>query len=411
MTRSDTRDDATRRGDRNRGDHRCRVLHVITMLELGGAQQNTLHTVRHLDRERYDVALAVGPGGMLDDEARSIPNLTLNFVESLVREIAPARDVRAVAALVSLIREFRPDIVHTHSSKAGILGRLAAFLGGVPCVVHSVHGFGFTPAQRAPVRSAFVAVERLVAPLTTHFVAVSRANITEGVRRGLFARDDVTLIRSGFPLGEFLEAPRHRAAVRRELAIGDDELLVGGIACLKPQKDPLTFAAVAARVLDRVPRARFVLAGDGEMRGALEQRLSALGVADRVHLLGWRDDVPRLMHAMDVLLHTARWEGLPRVLPQAMAAGLPVVATAVDGAPEAIEDGVTGLLSAPRDVAGLAEGVIRLLDAAELRCRLGSAGRARVAEFSDERLVPAQQRLYDRLSSGEALTGAYPEHV
>jgi glycosyltransferase involved in cell wall biosynthesis len=385
------------------------VAHAITLLELGGAQQNTLHTVRHLDRRRFEVTLLAGRGGLLDDEARRIPDLGLHFVDDLVRPARPWRDLRALAALTALLGRLRPDILHTHSSKAGILGRLAARLSGVPVVVHSIHGFGFTPGQPAPVRAAFLAAERLVGPWTSHFVAVSRANVAQGIRTGLFERSRVTLVRSGIPVADFAGAPSTRAAtraaVRGELAVGAGETLVGSISCLKAQKDPLTFAEVAARVVAREPRARFALAGDGVLRPALEARLLRLGVAGRVRLLGWRHDVERLLAGFDLLLHTSRWEGLPRVLPQAMAAGLAVVATAVDGAPEAVRHGWNGLLAAPGDADALAAAVAELLADPDRRRRMGERGRARVGEFDVGHLVPAQEALYDRLLAATAAAG------
>jgi len=376
---------------------RSRVLHIITLLELGGAQQNTLHTVRHLDRSRFEVALIAGRGGLLDDEARAIPDLDCRLLPDMVRAIAPAHDLRATRAIVAAMRELTPDIVHTHSSKAGIIGRLAAAYCRVPIVIHSIHGWGFTPAQSPPVRAAFVAAETIAARATTHFVAVSRANVTEGVRRGLLGRARTSVIRSGFPLAEFAAEPADRAGVRSELGLEPDCPLIGSISCLKPQKDPLAIVEVADRVLRAVPAARFVIAGDGALRAVVERRIEELGLIGRVLLLGWRRDVARLMAAFDLLLHTSRWEGLPRVVPQAMSVGLAVVATAVDGAPEVVRDGETGLLAPPRDVSALAAGVVRLLRDPQLRRRMGHRAAAVVDEFDEIHLVPAQERLYERL--------------
>ena len=216
---------------------------------------------------------------------------------------------------------------------------LAARLARVPKVVHTIHGYGFHAAQPRAQHRAFLALERLAARCTDRFIAVSRANLEEGLARGLFTRDRVSLIRSGIALREFGDRSRGpggsapQGGLRGELGLPEDAPLVGMVACLKPQKSPLTFVEVAARVAREVPRAVFVIAGDGELRPAVETRAEQLGLGGRLRLLGWRRDVPRVMASLDVLLHTSLWEGLPRVLPEAIASGVPIVATSVENAP------------------------------------------------------------------------------
>lgn len=381
-----------------------RVCHVITRLDLGGAQDNTLYTVSHL-RPPFLPSLLCGPGGILDEEARRL-GVPLWFVPSLQRDIRPQRDLAALLHLARLLREERPDIVHTHSSKAGILGRLAARLAGVPHIVHTIHGYGFHDGQPWPLRRALVGVERLASRVTTRFIAVSRANLEEGIALGLFRRDRVSLIRSGVRLEAFEEAARDparpgaRDAVRDELGLPRDTPLVGMIACLKPQKSPLTFVEVAARVAREMPAAAFVLAGDGELRPEVERRARELGLSGRLRLLGWRRDVPRVMASLDVLLHTSLWEGLPRVLPEAIAASVPIVATGVDGARDILRDGETGIVRPPHDVDGLAEGVLRLLGDRNLACGIASRAKAVLPEFDIDGMVRAQERLYLSLVEG-----------
>ena len=371
-----------------------RVCHVITKLELGGAQQNTIYTLAHLDRSRFDTILVTGATGILVEEGRRSAG-RVHLVDRLEREISPASDLAALGALVRIFRKERPDIVHTHSSKAGILGRWAACLAGVPHIVHSIHGYGFHPRQSGLLRDALIALERATGRLATSaFVAVSRANLETGLDLELFPPDRVTLIRSGVRLSDFRPAGGDRR--------GGEEVTVGMVACLKPQKAPLDFVAVAARVLKRatVP-VRFVLVGDGEMRPAVESAIRAEGIAGRVELAGWRRDVPELMRSFDLLLHTSLWEGLPRVFPEAMATGLPIVATRVDGAPEAIEDGVTGYLLPPGDVEGLASRTLELAGDPRLRRRMGDAARGRTAPWDIDEMVRRQERLYEGLMSGE----------
>ena len=388
---------------------RIGVCHVITMLELGGAQQNTLYTVGHLDRERFAPSLLAGPGGLLDDEARALTGVRVRFVSSLVRPIRPASDIRALGELTRQLREIRPRIVHTHSSKAGILGRWAAHRAGVPVIVHSIHGFGFHPGQNRLVHAAYLAAERAAARITTHFVAVSRANLEEGVRRKVFARDRARVIRSGIRLEPFSDAARARhgapravGPLRRELGLGPDVPLAGMIGCLKPQKAPEDFVRVAALVAAALPSARFVAAGDGELRPAVEAAIRRRGLEGRFTLLGWRRDVPALLADLDVLVLTSRWEGLPRVFPEAMAAGVPIVAFRVDGAPEAVAEGENGWLHEPGDIEGIAGHVSELLaDPARARA-MGLRGRERVEEWDINAMVRRQEDLYTELIGARA---------
>ena len=346
-------------------------MHAITMLELGGAQRNTLDTVASLDRREFEAALVCADEGELLPEARALSGVELFELSHLRREVRPLVDMRALFELRRAIRRFRPDIVHTHSSKAGILGRLAARREGVPVAIHSIHGFGFGPHQPAPVRLAFLTAERLAARWTTAFVAVSRRNLEEGVRMRLFPASRARLIRSGVDLASFA-AHRGGDALRRVLGIPAAVPLVVQIACFKPQKAPDRFVEVAKRLAPRFPAAHFLLVGDGALRGRLERLRREAGLEERLHLPGWRRDVPAILDAATVVTLTSRFEGLPRVLVEALAAGVPVVAMAVDGVSEVVNDRENGFLLAPDDVAGVAERVGEILGDGALRSRLSA---------------------------------------
>ena len=370
-----------------------RVCHIITKLELGGAQQNTLYTLAHLDRSRFEPTLITGTRGILDSEGRRSAERAW-FIESLGREISIRRDPAALFTLAGLLRKERPHIVHTHSSKAGILGRWAAVLAGVPHIVHSIHGYGFTPRQSRLGRGALIAVERLTGRMTTSaFITVSEANLKLGLELDLFAPDRVCLIRSGVRLADFRP---------REAGDGPPAVTVGMIACLKPQKAPSDFVKVAAHVVKRatVP-VKFVLAGDGELRSEVEALIRRENLEGYVTLAGWRRDIPELMRGFDLLLHTSRWEGLPRVFPEAMATGLPIVATNVDGAPEAVAEGITGHLLPPGDVEGMARRTLELVHDPGLRARMGIEARRRIAPWDIDEMVRRQERLYEGLIAGE----------
>lgn len=376
------------------------VVHVITRLELGGAQQNTLHTVASLDRARFAPVLVTGTGGLLDDEARALPDLTCHFLPRLVRQISPVNDLAAAAALRAILAPLvktGPVVVHTHSSKAGIVGRWAAQRAGAGPVVHSIHGFGYGALTNPLVRRLTLATERHMARYTDAFVSVSEKNLREGRELGLLGDVPGRVIRSGIDLSDFGRADSLRAAARAQLGLPADAPVVGMVACLKPQKAPLDFVELAARVAKNRKDAWFFVAGDGELRAEMEAAVARVGLGQRLLLLGWRRDVPALLGALDVLVLTSRWEGLPRVCPQAMAAGRPVVATAVDGTPEAVVDGRNGRLFSPGDVAAGAAHVLELLDHPGRARAFGQAGRAAVAEFDQERMVSDQEALYDEL--------------
>jgi glycosyltransferase involved in cell wall biosynthesis len=377
---------------------RAKVVHIITKMELGGAQQNTLFTVAHLNPAEFQAHLLAGPGGELFDQAQTCGRFHL--VPDLIREVRPLQDLKAFLQIKKILEEIKagqpsaPVIVHTHSSKAGILGRLAAWAAGMPIIIHSIHGYGFNDYQPAPVRWLYILLERLCSHVTSFFIAVSQANIDRGLSLGLFIPDRVRLIRSGIDIGQFKNPAVARPEMRRQLGVPQDAPVVIMVACLKQQKAPLDYVRVCSRIAAGLPDAHFLLAGDGELRSALETELQSLNLAGRFHLLGWQRDIPSLLHASDILVLTSRWEGLPRVIPQAMCAGLPVVVTRADGSPEAVRQGQTGFVFEPGDIAGIAEKTVSLLENPEQAQRMGKAAQALVAEFDTYKMVAEQESLY-----------------
>jgi len=376
---------------------RYKVVHVITRLELGGAQQNTLYCAEHHDRAQFEVELIAGAGGVLDDEARGIPDVEVRLVPWLHHAISPRQDLLAIDRLRRRFVEARVDVVHTHSSKAGLLGRIAAALAGVPVVVHTVHGWSFNTTQRAPRRLLYVGLERLAARKTHVLVAVSRRNLEDGLELGIGRPEQYELLRSGIDVESFRAAGVDRDAVRAGLGFGPGHLVVGGVACLKPQKAPLDFVRAAAEAHAREPRLRFFIAGDGELRAEVEAEIARCGLGGIVQLLGWRRDVPQLLAAMDAFLLTSLHEGLPRAVLQAMAAGVPVVATDVDGTPEVVEPGVTGWLVPPARPAAAARAVLAAVSDAALRQRVVDEARRRLTrDYDIAEMVRRLDRLYLR---------------
>lgn len=362
---------------------RLHVHHLITRLELGGAQQNTLYCVRNHDRKRFTVSLGAGIGGVLDSDAKSIHNADIFWFPELVREISPAKDFLFLLRFTRFLSRQRVDILHTHSSKAGILGRLAAAFARVPVVVHTVHGWGFHDFQRPYTRSFYVMLEKLMAPLTDRLIAVSRENIDRGLREGIGHHTQYRLVHSGIDIAEFGRPSHPRSVTRKKLGIPAGGLVVGTVGNFKPQKAPLDFIRAAALVLKSVPNAWFVMAGDGELMQDSGKLAEKLGIGGRVVFAGWRRDIPDLLAAFDLFALSSLFEGLPRSVLQAHSAGLPVVATDAGGTAEAVHDGVTGYIVRPRDYAGLAARIISVLNDPARARAMGDAGRKAIGDDFD----------------------------
>ena len=357
-------------------------------------------TAALLDPARYAVDVVSGPqtgseGSLIEEvRARGIP---LTIEPALVRQINPLKDSLALVRLTRFIERGRYTIVHTHSSKAGILGRWAAHLAGVPIIVHTVHGWGHHERQHPLVRRFYILLERATQRFTAKLIVVSPRDAEKGLSDGIGTPEKYVTIRSGIELARFRQPSRPREAVRAELGIPQDAPVVGTVTRLSAQKAPLDFIAAAAHVAARRPDVHFVVVGDGLLRAGVEARVAALELTGRVHLTGLRRDVPDLMHSFDVFALTSLWEGLPRVLPQAMAADLPIVATAVDGNAEAVTDGVNGFLTPPGDPEAMAAALLHLLDDPALARRMGKAGQVRAEEFGARKMVRDVAALYEEL--------------
>ncbi len=376
---------------------RTKVVHIITMLELGGAQEITLHQLEHLDRERYEPVLLAGPGGILDEVARRLPGVRVHFVPRLIRPVRPWTDLGALGDLRRILEEERPDLVHTHSSKAGILGRWAARLARVPLVVHSIHGFGFNDHQPWPVRRAFVLAERVAGRVTSGFTADAADNFDKGKKHRVLHGRPQQVLRCAIQPERYVPAPEAVAALRQELAIPDDHLVVGMVGCLKPQKAPADFVRAAALVAERQPQTTFFIAGDGVLRSEVAAAVKDHGLEQQFRLLGWRDDVPALLQLCDIVALSSLWEGLPRVFPQAMACGKPIVANRVDGAPEAVADGISGFLVEPGRPDLLAKRLVQVLEDRSLREAMGRQALERVGPFTVQRMMEDLDTFYQRL--------------
>ena len=393
------------------------IAFVITRLDVGGAQQTVLELCRGLDSKRFRPVVVTGPdagsGGTLVPEVLAT-GAEVKVLPELVSPVRPVADARAVAALRRLFRREPPALVHTHSSKAGVVGRAAARPMGVP-VVHTVHGWSFHDRMPPPARWTYQVIERALARRTDALVVVADADRRTGLALGVGRPDQYVCIRSGVDLR--VAAPGDRERARAALGLNGNRPVVGFVGRLAPQKDPHTLLRAFLRVHTDLPDAVLVMVGEGPMRHGLEQAARATGLAASVRFAGSRRDVPELLPAFDVLALPSRWEGMPRVLVEAAAAGVPVVATPVGGVTDFVEDGATGLLVPPGDPAALAGALGRLLGDEPLRAGLRARARARAAAFSADEMVRVTERLYEQLLSGpgparsDAVPGAEADAV
>ncbi len=380
-----------------------RVAHIITRLILGGAQENTVHTCEdqvreHGDEVRLISGPAVGPEGSLEPRAAA-GGYEFCRLNSLHRSIRPWQDWQAYREIVQSLREFRPDVVHTHSSKAGILGRQAAANLKLPCV-HTIHGASFHVGQSAVAFRTYQWLERRAARQTDHFISVCEAMTAQYVAAGVAPAERFTTIYSGFDVERFVNPPRAREDVRRQWQLQPDDIVVGKIGRLFHLKGHEFVIRAAPAVVAANPRVKFLLVGDGILRGEFEQRLVAAGIRDHFVFTGLvpPTQIPELIAAMDLVVHTSEWEGLARVLPQALIAGKPAISYDIDGAREVVIPGVTGVLLPRGAVEPLSAAIVELAAEAGLRERLGGEGRRRFAEvFRHQYMTQKIREVYARV--------------
>lgn len=387
-----------------------KIVHVITRLILGGAQENTLLTVEGL-HHRYadDVTLVTGPAeGPEGDlfERASRQGLKVEVMPELVRAIRPRTDVLAYHQLRAMICRLKPEVVHTHSSKAGILGRAAAWEERVPAVVHTIHGLPFGPSESALRNRLYVHLERWAAKRCHAIVSVCDAMTEQALAAGVGRPEQFTTVYSGMDVDAFLNPRRAREEIRKELGLADNEVAFGTVARLFERKGHEDILAVAPDVLAANPNVRFVFIGDGILRDRLKAEAARLGVGHAILFVGLvpSDRIPELLGGLDAVVHPSLREGLARVLPQSLLVGRPVISYDIDGAREVVLP-ETGILLAPRDLKGLKDAVLKLAADPVLRESLGQEGRRRFAnQFRAETMTDQLRLLYTRLliASGHA---------
>ncbi len=340
-----------------------------------------------------------GPEGELITEVQK-QGIPLTIIPEIVREVNPVKDLIATFKLVNIFRREQPHIVHTHSSKTGIIGRWAARIARVPVIVHTVHGWAHHPYQKPFIRGMYIFLERIAAPFTDRLIAVSTLNVEKGLKDHIGTRDKYTVIHSCINIEQFSHTSSDSALLKKSLGLTGSGPVVGTVSRLSQQKNPLDFVKMAALVKKQIPEAQFLFVGDGPLRSESEALIRELNLQKDVVLAGLRKDVPDLLRCMDIFTLTSLWEGLPRVIPQAMVAGLPVVANNIDGNAEIIQDGTNGFLITPGDTAGMADRVVQLVKDQELKRRISEKGHeTALREFSLNDMVRKIAELYEELLS------------
>ncbi|MGZ8158481.1 MAG: glycosyltransferase family 4 protein [Methylobacter sp.] len=390
---------------------RIKILHLITHLGFGGGLDNTLLTVNGHSRDRFEVHLAAGQieqGEAYSDWSARAEECadSLFIIPALHRSVHLLHDMQAVNQIANLIKQQNYQIVHTHTAKAGILGRIAARRAGVPVIIHTYHAFGWQVAQ-SPQDSAlrkllnplkeqvYVAVERYGASISDGLIAVADLNKREVIERKVAPAEKLTTIYSGIDLDRFSARSTDRNELCRRFGLDPALPIVGMIGRLSTQKAPLDFVKAAKLALQSRPDAQFIMVGDGPMEQEVE---AAIGSEHRIKILGFMENITDIFAILDVFALSSLWEGLGRALTEAMIMNIPVAATDVGGVPELVIHKETGLLSAPRDPAQLAKNIVWLLDHPEEARKMSQRAHSRVVPaFSGRHMVERIEALYERL--------------
>jgi glycosyltransferase involved in cell wall biosynthesis len=397
-------------------EDRIKVLRIIGRLNVGGPAIHVVNLTAGLNPRRYQPLLVAGSeneaeGSMLDFalshgvKPTVIPEIVTAF------SLAP-RDGKALWKLYWLMRKQRPHIVHTHTAKAGFLGRIAARLAGVPIIVHTFHGH-VLHGYYGPVKNSLLRrVEQSLAWFTDRLVTVSEQVKNELIGYGIAKAEKITVVPLGFDLEPFLDSHTHQGEFRRETGLCDEVKLVGIVGRIFPIKNHALFMESAAQISALEPAARFVIVGNGVLRPALEAQARRLGIADRVLFTGWRRDLPRIYTDLDLLVVSSDNEGTPVSAIEAMASSCPVVATRVGGLPDLIEDHKTGRLVPPRAPEALTSAVLGLLQDPQIARELGRNGRDSVRHrFAVQRLLSDTDDLYTQLLAEKAISVRAPEKL
>lgn len=385
-----------------------KVLHIITRLDMGGSAQNTLQTCLGLS-DRYDLVLVYGlsrESHMTEAERRSVEKklamagkkgVKCLALPALIRKIEPLSDFRTFIWLYRLMKKEKPDIVHTHTSKAGFLGRWAACIAGVPFIVHTPHGHVFFGHFNTMAAKLFLLIERLTAIIADRMVALTEGERQDYIKFCVAGSDRIVTIHSGVDVEHYMNVPVNMEAKKRSLGLNPNGLVVGTVGWLLPIKGPMHLLNAMGNIWQSRLDVELVFVGKGDLEGAIKQQALKMGVSEKVKVLGWRDDVHEIMPVFDLLVLPSLNEGMGRVLVEAMAAGKPVVASNVGGIPDLVHHGENGFLVEPGDETGLSVAIEKLLADENMRQAMGKKGQIAARDFSEEKMIQKIDSLYASL--------------
>ncbi len=389
-----------------------KVLHVITRMDMGGSAQNTLFSCLELDKEKFDVVSIYGATEeslMTALERGAVDGLLKRAEESgvrcfvlddLVRRIDPVRDARAFFSLWRAIRRERPDIVHTHTSKAGLLGRWAGWLAGAPTIVHTPHGHVFYGHFNKWLSRLFFWLEKASEPITDVLIALTEGEKTDYLDLKLCGEQKLEKVHSGVDLDRFRNVSIDEREKKASLGLPQDAPVVCSVGWLTPIKGPQVLLEAMERLWRKGIDAHLLFVGKGCLEDRLRDRASDTGVSDKVHLAGWRNDVPEILKIADVLVMPSFNEGMGRAIVEAMASGLPVVGSDVGGIPDLIVNGSNGFLVPPGDVPALSSAIQHLLIDEGLRRKMGDKSRELAEKFGIDAMIARLETVY--LRNGQA---------
>jgi glycosyltransferase involved in cell wall biosynthesis len=389
-----------------------KVVHIITRLDKGGSAENTVLTVSLLDKEKYEVFLARGQSlessmtppeketAKRDLSQAEVRGVKIFTITSLVRRLSPVNDLRAFISIYQLLKRIKPRVVHTHTSKAGILGRWAAYLARVPIIIHTPHGHVFYGYFNRVLAGVFILMEKYTSFITHKIVTLTDKEQEEHLQFKIAPKDRFMTIHSGVALEKYSPSIIHRDHIKdlkAQLGLLEDDPIVGTVGRLTPVKGHEYLIKAAGKILNNFPETRFLLIGAGELRGYLEELCGELGVSRNVLFLGWRDDIPALLSLTDIFVLPSLNEGMGRVLVEAMALSKPIVAFRVGGVPNLIQNSENGILIPPRDIDGLAQAITTLLADRDLMEKMGANGKEKVPSYSAENMTRKIEILYETL--------------
>jgi len=372
--------------------NKIKVAVIITKLELGGAQKVAISICEKIDKTKFEPFLICGCGGILDEETKN--QIRVIFVKDLVREINPIKDLKALYSIYKILKQEKPDIVHTHSSKAGIVGRFAAKMCGIKNIIHTIHGFSFNDTQSFLKKNLFIFLEKLGAKISKYLIPVSVENTTKGLQNNIGKKEQYHYIRLGVDIENFKNF-KDTPTLKKELDIDEKDFLVTTIGPFKPQKNLPDFIKTANEISKNNKNFKFVIVGDGTLRNEFEKLITDYNISQNIFLIGWRRDISNILHSSDFFVMTSLWEGLPISTIEALSCGLVPIVNDVDGQREIIKDGYNGFLIKPHDIKSIEEKILLLAKNSELKNKMSENARKSIDyTFSTDHMIKQHEQLY-----------------